>query len=66
MPREIAKEFSLGRHTVRVAEVREGQWAFTIDGRDASRTFPTASAAWAAAIRAAFILHARSRMGGVA
>ena len=66
MTPERAKAFSVGRHTVRVAEVRDGCWAFTIDDGDASDGFPSASAAWAAGIRAAFILDAWRRINDVA
>jgi hypothetical protein len=62
----IGQAFCLGRHTVRVTEVREGQWIFTIDDGNASETFQTASAAWAAGIRAAFIRHAWARIKGFA
>jgi aryl-alcohol dehydrogenase-like predicted oxidoreductase len=61
-----AQEFSFGRHTVRVAKVRDGCWTFTIDDGEASDPFPTSTAAWAAGIRAAFILNARARLDGLA
>jgi aryl-alcohol dehydrogenase-like predicted oxidoreductase len=61
-----AKEFSVGRHTVRVAKLRDGCWTFTIDDGEATDGFRSASAAWAAGIRAAFVLDAWRRMNGVA
>ncbi len=46
--------FQVGRHAVRVSQVKDGRWVFAVDGGTVSQTFPTRADAWAAGVRAAY------------
>ncbi len=55
-PEDRPDVFQVGTHAVRVSEVKKGRWAFAVDGGSLSEAFPTRAAAWAAGVRAAYLL----------